>query len=147
MIPEIGQHVKCLLRNNSLVEGIVKYWNTDRIELQSLDEKSILIIPHPEQDIMMIKILLENISDKENSQKLNPPNHAFYSAELEKQIQETYDLPSDDPRRIKTIAELKIMLAEQEKKIIVEKMKEHHLGDVRKVQYGYPGLNKKPRTQ
>lgn len=70
MTPEIGHHVKCVFRNGAVVEGMVEEWATDIAQLRSLDEKSILIIAKPAEDIMLIKIMLTqdselNITDEE----------------------------------------------------------------------------------
>ena len=145
MIPEHGQHVKCVLRTGALAEGIVEVWSPDEVLLYSLDGESILIITHPREDIMLIKIILGQPEDDRQlvTESEAPPN------ELEKQFQQVHQAPSsvDDNLRLKKMADLKIMLAEQERKIVAQKMTDHHIGEVRKVTYGYPGPDKKSRPE
>lgn len=155
MTPTIGQHVKCILRSGAMVEGIIQEWSNNEVQLLSLDAESILIVPHPDQDIMLIKILVEmpeidlplvnevtNTTEVVTSEVLRTAEN-----ELERKFQEVKKLPSDDPERIKTLAELRILMAEQEKKIVTEKLRNHYPSETRKVQYGYPGFTKKPSTK
>src|SRR5271170_6957020 len=55
----LGRHVKCFLRNSTVVEGVVEQWG-DTLQLQSLDGKSLLIIHQPAQDIVLTKVLLSD---------------------------------------------------------------------------------------
>jgi hypothetical protein len=148
MMPTKGQHVKCVLRTGAMAEGIVEEWNINaafaggkfisNVQLRSLDGESILIIPHPDEDIMLIKIVLEK--PKSEPKILTKQKETS----LEKEFQEVYDQPSDDDLRVKKMADLKILLAEQDKKIIADKLKDHRIGDARKVEYGSPQFYKKP---
>jgi hypothetical protein len=155
MIPKAKQHVKCIMRTGAMVEGIVQEWTPHEVQLLSLDAESILIIPHPAEDIMLIKIIvgmpkidLPIVDKVENTTEVVTSNGAWEVdgeiAGLERKFQEAKNLPSDDPERLKTLAELRILMAEQEKKIITEKMRNHYPSETRKVQYGYPGIVKKP---
>jgi DNA-binding NtrC family response regulator len=148
MIPPDKSHVKILLRNNTIVEGIVQEWYGNVVKLQSLDDKSYVIIPHPEEDIILIKVLLEEVSE-ENAEETEPepPAPEAVQTELEEQFQKVYEQPSGDPLREKNLAELKTMMAAQERQIIADKLKSHHLGETKKVKYGYPGFFKKPGSQ
>jgi hypothetical protein len=125
MTPQPGQHVKCILRNGALAEGIVESWLVDEVQLKSLDGESILIITRPTEDIMLIKILLE--IPKENEEQLEV--HSI-DEEIKSDLKEKVELATEamDPTNIesiKTLAELKIELAKQERKIIAEKLREH----------------------
>jgi len=140
--PNHKSHVKILLRNNATVEGIVKNWYANVVELQSLDEQSCIIIPHPEEDIILIKVFLNNSSEEKiSSNSENPQN------ELEQKFQQTLEQPSDDPDRIQSLAELRILLSQQERQILTNKLRQHHLGETKKVEYGHPGFLPKPRPQ
>lgn len=141
MIPQAGQHVKCVLRTGTMAEGIVEEWNNNVVQLRSLDGESILIIPHPNEDIMLIKIVLgkpkdhvEEIKEKSTENK----------SELEEKFQTIYEQPSDDNLRTKKMVELKILMIEQDKKIVADKLKDHRIGDTRKVEYGQPKFFSKP---
>lgn len=151
MNPETGSHVKIILKNNTVVEGIVEEWFGNYVKLKSLDGKSAMIIPHPNEDIMLIKIFLdaephssENYKSKEDYKtEAHTPNYLQEEADIEAKFQAALNLPSDDPTRIKTLAELKKMKNDLERKIFSEKVKNHYIDGTRKVQYGYPGFFKK----
>jgi len=137
MIPEVGQHVKCLLKNNTIAEGIVEEWYNNYVKLKALDGKSYLIIHHPNEDIMLTKVMVEE--KEENSAP--PPT-------LEKVIQEAPVEPIDQMALdAKSKAELQIEMAKQEREIVAAKLREHHIGEVKKVKYGQPGFFKKPSTK
>jgi hypothetical protein len=120
--PEIDQHVKCLLTNNTLVEGYVIVWELQRVVLKSLDGESLLIVHHPERDIMMTKIIL-NSEPEEEFPVFTPESKEI--TELENKWEETLAGPSDDELRTKKLAELKVLMIEQEKKIIRDKVRSH----------------------
>lgn len=129
MRPEIGQRVKCVLNNGTVIEGIVKNWGNE-VELLSLDEQSILIIPRPTTDIMLIKIMLKSKKKETVSN-------------LEEEFDKVYEQPSNDDLRLNKMVELKTLLADQERAIIKNKLHNHQIGNIRKVEYGFPGLGKK----
>ena len=144
MMPKEGQHVKCVLRTGAMAEGIVEEWFNNVVQLRSLDGESVLIIPHPNEDIMLIKIVLDKPKSEVIKEKIiKKQTHS----DLEKELQKVYEQPSGDDLRTKKMAELKVLMAEQEKKIIADKLKDHRIGDTRKVEYGQPEFYKKPRTQ
>lgn len=135
MIPPISSHVKCVLRNGAIVEGIVEAWSDDYVQLISHDADSIMIIPHPKEDIMLIKIALEvdepTIEEMEESK-----------TQLETQFQEVKESHHNvnDPVRNKTLAELKIELNKEEKNILAAKLKGHHAPSAKGLTaYSYPG--------
>jgi hypothetical protein len=140
MMPTSGQHVKCILKNGAVVEGIVEEWSTNSVELRSLDGESILIIPRPNEDIMLIKVLLEKLKPEVEIIK----EKIIEKGSLEEELQKTVEQTSND-LRLKKMAELKILLAQQERKIITDKLKDHHISDVRKAQYERPGFFKKDK--
>lgn len=134
MIFENGQHIKCILTNSSIVEGTVIEYNNDYLKLRSLDDKDLFIINNPKQNIIITKISLNKDAKSEliNEKK-----------ELEKRFKETYNKPSDDNLRANNLAKLKIMLIEQEKKIISEAVKNHNIGEVSQTKYICPNFFKK----
>lgn len=140
MIPSIGSHLKCMLKNNIVMEGILQNWATDGVELKSLDDNRLIIIMDP-TDIMMITV---SLVEEKTEEILALP---LPMSELEEKFQEVYEQPSGDSNRHKSLAQLKIMMAEQERKIVANKIKSHHIGETRKVKYGYPGLFEKPGTK
>jgi hypothetical protein len=126
MIPQKGQHVQCLHRLGGTVEGIVEKWSEEESILRTLDGKHILLIPKTAEDIRLIKISLpeKTVPEIKNAikEKLN-------------EVQQPTGDPEADAFNLK---ELRKMVIEQEKKIIADKIKEHHIGDVKKVTYGFP---------
>jgi hypothetical protein len=154
MMPTEGQHVKCILRTGAMAEGIVEEWFNNVVQLRSLDGESILIIPHPNEDIMLIKIIAKmpkidlplinevtDTTDVETSEGVRVVEHEI--SVLERKFQEAKNLSTADPNKAKTLADLRIMMAEQEKKIISHKVRNHYPSETKKVQYGYPELLKK----
>lgn len=143
----IGKHVKLLLQGNLILEGIVKDWFEDQVILTSLDKKSISIVMHPEEDIRVIKVILEsedNLTEDSSSENSEPiPDKKEINTELEKKFNEVYNSPSENDLRVKTLTELKSQLIEQEKAIISEKLKNHEINEVRTVKYELPRFLKK----
>lgn len=133
MTPQVGQQVKVIFRNGTVVEGIVNVWENNTVELKSLDDKSVLIISHPAEDIMMIKVSLEpeeppfKMVDK--GTHMETPDGRFQIAKKidindawRDAVNETDHL---DPEQIKTLAELRMELNKREKEIIALKLREH----------------------
>lgn len=141
MIPETGQHIKCLLRNNIFVEGILEEWFANMVKLKSLDGKSIIVITDP-KDIMMFKVFLEK--PEKEIEEFSEFTVPIPPTELEQEFQSVYEQPSDEPTRTKSLAELRVLMAEEERQNIVNKLRSHHIGETRKVKYGYPGFLSKP---
>jgi len=141
MIPKTGQHIKCLLRNNIFVEGILEEWLGNMVQLKSLDERSVIVITDP-KDIMMFKVFLEET--EEEIEEVSNPVELTPQTELEQEFQAVYEQPSESPTRTKSLAELRALMAEEERQMIVNKLRNHHIGETRKVKYGYPGFFKKP---
>ncbi len=134
MIFEIGQHVKCVLTNSSVVEGTVTEFCDDYLKLKSLDDNDLFIINNPRQNIVVTKISL----NKEVKSKL-----IHDKKELEKRFQEIHNKPSDDKLRNTNLAKLKMMLIEQERKIVSEAVKNHNIGEVKQTKYVSPDFFKK----
>ena len=143
MIPKKDQHVRCVLRNNLIIEGTVDSWSDAKSVLRSLDGSSVSIIQHTAQDIVVVKIILQE-PVKEKKEPIQARVEA--KTELEKKFDEVYQSPSDNELRVKNLAELKTLMNEQERKIISERIKNHQATDVRKVTYGQPEFLKKQST-
>jgi hypothetical protein len=124
-----GQHVRCILKNNLLLEGIVDSWSETISVIKSKDGLQSNVILNTLQDVMVVKII-----HKQPTQ---------LKTELEQQFAETVSAPSNDDLRLKKMAELKSLLAEQEKKIVTEKLRSHQIGEVKKVNYEYPRFRQK----
>lgn len=145
-----NEHVKCFLRNSVMIEGIVIDWTTTQVQLQSLDGESILIIHNPSQDIILTKVLQHHLPRESSENLPTKPESSVPTATLEEAFQL---LATEDPEpdeeinpislRVKTVAELKIELAKEERRIVSQKLKTHQPETPKKVQYSYPNFFKK----
>jgi hypothetical protein len=131
MKPQIGQYVQVMLQYGYVIEGYVENWTDEQSVLRSISNKSLVIIPHTSSDIVAIKIMQETPQLKEENSN---------TQELENQIEEVKKLPSQDETRLLKLAELRKQLAEQDRKIISDKLKDHNISGTQKVQYGQPGF-------
>lgn len=138
-------HVKILLRNNTIAEGVVQEWS-NIVKLKSVDDQSYMIILHPEEDIILIKVFLEN-SLEEKIKTIFKEDSEEVKTELEQKFQQTIDQPSDETARHKSLAELRVLLSQQERQIIANKLRQHHLGQAKKVEYGYPRFFQEPSSK
>jgi hypothetical protein len=121
MIIDIGKHIRCVFKNGTVIEGIVKEWVIGSVQLQSLNDESIMIILHPEEDIMLIKVLADEPEEPAEEEKDAPPLKEEIVAKLEEiRTEEDTDLQG------KSIAELKQLVKAQERQIIANKIKEHY---------------------
>lgn len=134
MIFEIGQNVKCILTNSSIVEGSVFEFNDDCLKLKSLDGNDLFIINNPKQNIMITKITINKIPKSKLIDE---------KKDLEELFKKEYDKPSNDNLRANNLAKLKIMLIEQERKIVSEAVKNHSIGEVNQTKYTNIDLFKK----
>jgi hypothetical protein len=130
---EKEQRVKLLFKNGLSIEGFIDSWVEGNYILRSLDGESLLIIQSPDEDIMAVKVMLH----MQPAIKENP----------EKTASQPEEPPSEQELRIRKLAELRLEAAAEERRIISSKLKDHHIGDVRKVGYGLPGFLKKPSSQ
>jgi len=170
MIPETGQHVKCILRNGIVAEGIVEEWYGNFARLKSLDDESLIIIPHPTEDIMLIKIILDRPKSQAEEVRDKIVAHSE-KQKLEQRFEEVHQTMTDphDHDALKTLAELRNEMAKQDRKIVAEKLREHRPSPYKpsttpyhyapviykkkspyqpgKVPNDQPGSNKKPRSQ
>ena len=119
MIPEKGQHVKCFMRSTMVLEGIVEEWSDTQVVLKSLADQSVLIIHRPNEDIAVTKVVLEEPQEKP---KLELPEiKQAVKDKLEEVLNSTDDAELDKMN----IQQLRQLVAEQEKKIISDKIKDH----------------------
>ncbi len=141
MIPNVGQHVKCVMRSASLIlEGSVEEWSDSQVVLKSLDDESLMIIHRPKEDIMITKIMAEKniseepeeeISKKETSkERLDAQPKELIKEKLAEVLEPTGDEDLDKLN----IEQLRKLVNEQEKQMIVQKKKEH---------FGTPGAPKR----
>jgi hypothetical protein len=123
MIPQLGQHVKIILRASLTLEGIVEQWNDQQIILKSIDGERLTLVNSPTVDILLTIIMLS-------------PKSEVKLPEIKQKITDQLQtvLQENDPEINKlNIQQLKRLVREQEMKIITNKRKEH---------FGSAGLSK-----
>ena len=123
MIPEKGQQVKCYLRNNVVLEGIVEDWSDAQVVLQSLDKQSLMIVHRPAEDIMLTKIVL---GEEPQEIPVNKPGPSLPKVQegIKQKLHEV-QVTEDPALQEKNLTELRQLVVEQEKQIIANKTKEH----------------------
>lgn len=153
MTPTTGQHVRVLFRNGLSMDGIVEEWCGNYAQLKSTTDESTIIITNPTEDIMVIKILAEEVPEEtsEESEEKEPEVISIPLAPSRSSAEVFRDPPSFsephsayDLARNKSLAELKIMANEQERQIIANKLKNHYPSQTKRPQYGYLGFFKRP---
>lgn len=132
MTPEKGQHVRCFMRSSMVLEGTVENWEAALVVLKSLDGKSMMIVHHPAEDIMLTKVILET-EEEIPEEKEAPKEWTDAQQDIRGKLQEVMN-PSGDPDLDKmNLDQLRQLVAEQEKQIILQKRREH---------FGSPGRAK-----
>lgn len=128
MIPQPEQHIKCIFKNGTIVEGIVKEWGINSsVILQSLTDQSLMIILHPKDDIMMIKIMAEQPEENLSEEIPDPPDTEpeIIQQQIRAKLKELERPMESLELQNKTIADLKKLAIEQDKQIMINKIKEH----------------------
>jgi hypothetical protein len=128
---EPSQHVKCIFRNGTIVEGIIETWTKEEAILISLDGESKLIILRPTEDLIMIKLMLDAPVKEETK-------FEFPKTELEQKFNEILDKPTDTPGRLETLAELRVQLIEAEKQVVANELKNWNINSPYGVHYASP---------
>src|ERR1700679_3910433 len=98
MIPQQGQHVKCFMRSTMVLEGIVEEWTDSQVVLKSLDEKSLMIVHRPVDDIVLTKVILEEPQEISEEIIKKETSKGVLEAQLEisNKLKEVMD-PTGDP--------------------------------------------------
>lgn len=129
MIPNITQHVKCFLRNSMVVEGSIIEWNDLQVVLQSLDDKSILIIHQPIHEILLTKIIISEQDIQEElplpSEKPKKRQLSDLQQQVKQKLYEVQTAADDTNLNKKNLTELRELVLEQDKQIIIQKKREH----------------------
>ena len=107
MEPKQGERVKLFFRNGLVEEGIVDLWTQQRAVLRSFASKNVLVIQNTEQDIIAIKIY------RDEAQLNSPYPSAQIAVDDELKPDKYY---KDESLRAKSLAELRLMQAMEERK-------------------------------
>lgn len=127
---EPGKHVKYFLRNGMVLEGIVEKDTATEVVLQSLDAKSLMILHKPTEDIMMTKVVLveeteEPVAEEEPYNEPQPTDHVEFHDRAVAKLREVAEAEGNPELTEKSMAELREMVQDQDRKIIAEKRREH----------------------
>lgn len=117
----VDKHVKCVLRNGMVIEGIVVEWSESRVVLKSLDGESLMIVHKPADDILMTKVVLVEESSEIVKEIPQPTEMQQQIKAKLKEVQQS----NDQELQNKSVDELRQMVLEQERQIIAQKKKEH----------------------
>jgi hypothetical protein len=140
MIPQQGQHVKCFMRSTMVLEGIVEEWTDIQVVLKSLDEKSLMIVHRPADDILLTKIfVLEETREisEEIIKKETPKEWLEAKHDIRDKLQEVISPTGDVDLDKLNINQLRELVHEQDKQLIVQKKREH-FGTVGNVKRAMP---------
>lgn len=129
MIPQKNQYIKIILIDNLQVEGLVEEWSENKIILKSADSKTISVINNSRQNVILYSIITDFMTPQERQKKLS---------EMEVQFQQEQAKPSADNFRIMRLADLKKAMAEQQKQIVANQLKEHMPRPVNYTKYTNP---------
>lgn len=145
---EKDQHIKILFKNGMVTEGIVDSWELDNYIIRSLTDQSLLIIFHPNDDILAVKVLQQPVNNQINSTsqvlpKINSTSPILPKVDPEV-VQEELGAEklTEQDLRVKKLAELRILEAKQAKAIFANKLKDHNIGPTNPVQYKQPFIKK-----
>jgi sRNA-binding regulator protein Hfq len=144
MIPQKGQYVKIVFRNGTQMEGIVENWTDQKTVLLSEDGQSTMVIMKTAEDVLAFKVVFNHMSLIEAKKRLAESQDKFRQILKQPIPVEQVEEEGLAPLQIKakTLAQLKTLMIEQEKKIISEKIREHSANDIRTTNYEQPRFHK-----
>lgn len=119
----IGQHVKCFLRNNMVLEGIAESWSDTSVVLRSLDGKSLMFVQRPHEDIILTKVVLEEPEEISEEKKVVEETEA--KQQIRGKLQEVLQPSGDEELDKLNIKQLRNLVIDQDRKIIAQKRREH----------------------
>ena len=133
MILDKGLHVRCFIRSGAMVlEGIVEEWTDAQVVLQSISDQSFMIIHNPSADIVFTKVVLEESLEIPAEKEVREPPaipRQQQSTRLQEQIkgklQEALQPSGDVDLDKLNVKELRDLVMEQEKQLIVQKRRQH----------------------
>jgi hypothetical protein len=143
---ETNQHVKILFKNGVEIEGFIYSWISGDYVLKTSDNNLFIII-NPAEDIMIIKIISNNISNiiKNNDNlKKETVNDDSKKEIINDDLKLEEEIINNDDLKLKKLVDLHLALKEQEKNILASKLSSHYIGNVEGTNYELPRFYKKP---
>jgi len=111
-----------------VLEGIVEEWTDSQVVLKSLDEKSLMIVHRPVDDILLTKIFVleEDLEISEEIIKKETPKEWLEAKrDIRDKLQEVLQTGEDTEISKMNLEQLRKLVNEQDKQMIVQKKKEH----------------------
>lgn len=139
---EKGSHVRVYLKNSVQAEGFVESWSDDKLILTSENNLNKFIIFNIKENLVAVKLSLVEAGLEKYDIQSAPVNPDY----LQKEFEETVAAPIEQSIKNKSLARLRIMMAEHDKKEAAENLK-NHVVTTRQSQYGYPSFIKKQSTK
>lgn len=133
-----GQQVVVFFRTGKELIGVVESWS-DNVSVIMVDNNAYVIM-NTKQDVMLVRIMPQ--ADKMEVKQNQSQQPEVDMEDLEGQFNEIYGMPSEDDLRLKKLADLKIMMIDQEKKNFANKIRSHQIIETSKVKYGNPFYTK-----
>ena len=129
MVPVKGNYIKVIFRNGAQAEGHVESWTNGISVIKSEDGLNYFVIQKTSEDVMAIKIMLED------RRSISVPKIEQHLNTIQEQFQKELEMPSNNDLRLKNLAQLKVAMIEQERKLAAAKLKDHTFSGVRKANY------------
>ena len=131
MIPKRLDHVKLIFVNGMVEEGIVLEWSDENSAIRSLQNQNVLIIQNTKQNIIAIKINMEQ-SEKKPNVSTKQPVYVDNTEELD-------NVHIRDPQlRYKKLAELQALKRAEEAKRVRAHLNTFEVGEVAPPRYTPP---------
>ena len=147
MKPQKNDFVKLFFKNGVQVEGRIESWGKE-IVISSDGSSNYLVVTRP-KEIMMYKMINVQAPKTMPTQDVPPPVQQEPT-----NIEDDNEYVAVEPQesaidftKLKTIAELRKLQLKEEKEAIAKKLKDHHIGETKQVEYTthdkIPGLYEK----
>lgn len=161
MKPKKKDIVKIFFKNGVQIEGKVYSWGK-KIILATDDKTGFVVVPD-RREIVMFMVTRSYALDHQKpqqvaiQQKPKPGMAMYYDEPLLDRPEYEPPVVDDDPSfvpeqdqlsdnndlRTKKLVELHKLKIEEEKKVFAQKIRQHHIGEVKEINYELPGLLKK----
>jgi Fe-S cluster assembly ATPase SufC len=120
----------------------VEEWGPTNYHLRSLSDQSLMIIMHPEDDILLIKVMsdpeeitAEDIVEKYSKKEIKGiSSPGLIQEQIRAKLQEVAE-PLEEDLQEKTVEDLRKLAIEQERQILVNKVREHFPGGSKRSNY------------
>jgi hypothetical protein len=127
---QVGSVVKIFFRGGLSAQGTIVEWSETSLLLKAENCEDLLLINNPKEDILMIRIFASKQDKPQQNVSEQPKTNRS-----EFQPEQNLDIKS---RSLKLV-DLKLKQAEQERKIVSEKMKSFEPNpDTKSIEYGQP---------